>query len=338
MIDGIGLRYLLPMPYNNWLNSLPNNVSLFSKMNETTGEIKIKQRGEQSVITRVGKWQNWDIKVSTISNQINENTYLYIKGSLHKSYFNGTNYQQFTYNMLQAEISKLSTCLNMATNKVQITSLEVGVNIMPTFNVDAFIRLNIVQYSSAKHITKDYKDFAKCCTNGTTQYSVKIYDKGVQNKLGYQLLRIEKKYLKMQPLKKYDIRYLSDLEQRHNVEPLLNELCCMWNDVLVFDIDDVLSLNIKSKDVQFLTECKNPNYWHNLLHSSRYRYHRYQRKMNDYLSQFGNKYHKDVSALIVNEWQALIKSATVLPSGEIEKCNSFTKWRSIKSATVLPYR
>ncbi len=143
-----------------------------------------------------------------------------IKGSLHKYYNEGLhNYDDYTISNLSETIARMETEFGIVANRASIHNLEYGVNISPPFDpttlIDSLISFkfkpfNMMQVKHAGH-------GKECFHFG--QYGLKIYDKGLQNKIPKNILRLEKKVLVMCSLKFGDI-FLSDL-----TNPLLWKHC-----------------------------------------------------------------------------------------------------------------
>ena len=71
----------------------------------------------------------------------------------------------------------------------------------------------------------------------------------MQNRLPYNLMRFEKRFLKMQRLNKMNIKYLSDLRNPKKVVQFLPILLAVWDDILIYDI---LDLQKSAKKCKFL--------------------------------------------------------------------------------------
>ena len=240
MIDGITIKYKIE-DFEDWKRSV--NLSFGTTVDIDTADIKTKKRYDETITTFRTKWQTFDLIVKEVYNKTTEGKdfYLTIKGSLHKNYYSGKNYLPFSWLQLQEQINLLCTTLSINPIFAQISSLEVGVNVSTPFEVTPFLRQNIISYkgSSFNRWQPDKKgqSIGIYCT--LTQYVVKIYDKGLQNDLPNNLMRIEKRFLKMYELNKLDIKFLSDLKNISTVKNLLPQLLEMWENVLIYDIEDL---------------------------------------------------------------------------------------------------
>src|SRR5690606_10731654 len=137
-----------------------------------------------TTITRRGNFETFYLIVKEV---INEGTgkqsfYLTIKGSLHKNFYNGSNYLPFRCQDLQEQINHL--CKNLCINpkEAKIFTLEVGLNISTPFKVTPFIRRNIISYKGNpfNRYTADRQGKCLGVVCQLSQYALKIYDKGLQ--------------------------------------------------------------------------------------------------------------------------------------------------------------
>jgi len=328
MIDGITLNYQIN-DYDAWEKAV--NPSLFLNVGSNTGEVRTKKRIDTTTITHKGKFETFDLTVKEVMNEITgkQSFYLNTKGSLHKNHYNGSNYLSFTFQDLQEQINHLCKNLCINPNKAQISTLEVGLNICTPFEVTPFIRHNIVCYKgySFNYYKPDRqgKCLGKYCDQ-PKQYSIKIYDKGFQFDLPENLMRIEQRFLKMQPLNKKGIKYLSDLQNLTKVDSLKEILFKAWNDVLIFDIPgNVKNLSIKQREIELLNDGKNSNFWEGLKETVSQDQYKYQtRKFKKLVAKYGNNWRTTINDLLKNEWQTLSKNYPNLPNGKSHFLPEFT--------------
>ena len=322
MIDGITIKYLIAN-FEEWKQYLNTQFTL--TIFEDTGELSAKKREETTVITHRAKWQTFDLIVKEVLNTTTGKTifHLTIKGSLHKNHFAGKNYLPFTWQQLQQQINQLCKTLNLNPSQAQIATLEVGVNIVPIFEVTPFLMQNIISYkgNSFNRYKKDNTGFCLGIYCTFTQYEIKIYDKGKQNELPQNLMRFEKRFLRMEELNKYGIKFLSDLQQRPKVENLLTMVLEAWQNVLIYDIEpgqtSILKSKLKVAEIGLITTGQNPKYWE-ALKSKNVRQFNYQRdKFKKLVAKYGKNWQQLVNELIKMEWQELFKNCTNLQSGEI---------------------
>lgn len=196
-----------------------------------------------------------------------------IVGSLHK-YNNGdnTNFNDFTFSELSDTLHDLQHTFNINLNKTNIHSLEIGVNIQLDYNPEIILK-NVICHKGRAFDNLDRKNrkLGLICTY--TDYAIKLYDKGQQNKiaeLGKYVLRCELKINRHRILEPFGISTLADLTDINKVTSLLTLLTDRLNEIVFFDF---------SYKGTGLTECKrlnwerysNPKYWGNLTPKNYYK-------------------------------------------------------------------
>jgi hypothetical protein len=198
--------------------------------------------------------------------------YMTLSGSLHKYLNVGKhNYNDFNFEAFLSVISELEALLGIPLSAMQLTQLEVGINVNLPFNTKEVLE------SCLNHKKKVFKWGAfgynsNYIQSEHSQYIIKIYDKYVQYKeilpINKSILRFEVKYRKMEKLSldlsKFKIYKksisLSDLIECKLI-PFKTILLEQWENVLFYDY----TLNIP--DVQ-RDKLSNPNNWKNLKTSN----------------------------------------------------------------------
>lgn len=341
MVDGITIQYSVD-DFEIWREQV--QIQFYNATNIDTGEIRTKKREEQIVTTFNGKWETFDLEVKEVSNIETrcKRYYLKIKGSLHKNYFNGKNFQPFTWVDLQTQIHHICNTLLIDPNKARISTIEVGVNIVAPFEVATFLKDNVVNYKG-----KEFKTY-KADKNGFelglfcdfSQYKVKLYDKGLQNNLPINLMRFEKRFLKMQIPQKKGVLYLSDLLDIQKVKKLKPLIVEAWENVLIYDIENLKGLKkTLGSDYDLLLNGRNPKYWGSIKGANRDRYYYQRGKFKDIVLKYGRNYHSIVLDLIKNEWDSLFLNSTNLPIGESAELRNLTlkiKGKNVGSQLLPP--
>lgn len=323
MIDGITINCII-RDWETWKHLVNIPFKVFTDIE--TGNIDTRTRGNKIITIHRGKWEYFDIVVKEVFNNITGTRifHLIIKGSLHKNQFNNKNYLPFTYQLLQEQINHICKTLYIDPTQAQISCLEVGINLVTPFVVMPFVMNNIISYKGNpfNRYIKDSTGFCLGIHCTLTQYSIKIYDKGKQNNLPQNLMRFEKRFVKMQVLNKYGIKYLSDLQDRPKVKGLLKMLLEAWENVLIYDIEllkkIIVTNNLKKGVIDLLTNGQNSNYWERLKDSNVRKFNYQREKFKKLVTQNGNKWQQKVTELIQQEWNGLFKNCTNLPVGKKE--------------------
>lgn len=344
MIDGKKIHFELKN-FVSWKQS--TNIE-FSQSVLDSGEIKSKVRNVNGINQRTfihrGEYQTYRLTVKEIErtslagNQSN-NFYLTIEGSLHKNYFKGENHSSFTWNNLQDEILNIENGLSINSDFAEIVNIEFGVNIPLPFDVFPFLRKNLISHKGKpfNSYKPDRVGFVLGYVCEHSQYSVKIYDKGKQFNLPDPLLRFELRYTKMQPLKDYGIRVLSDLKDFNKVKRLIELLSNAWENVLIYDNDiNLMSDNISKGERDLLRSGQNPKYWEAIKETGTRKFNYQRDKFRKLVSKYGTNLHESISTQIKNTWDNLFENCTNLPTVQSSELNKFTVKVKGKNVQSVP--
>lgn len=152
------------------------------------------------------------------------------RGSLHKYFRNGKNDDDFPIRDIWDAIASFCRDFGISVEKdVRITKIEVGVNIRTPFLPAAIIN-RLLMHKGRKfipYLERNGPSLGVECNH--TAYRIKIYDKGLQNDLTYNLLRVEVAFQRQLPF----IKNLADLRNTANLEKLAAYLPRVWSDVIL---------------------------------------------------------------------------------------------------------
>ncbi len=186
---------------------------------------------------------------------------LLIKGSIHKSSRQGSNYDDFTANEVSESLTSLCNILGINPKQMKLQNLEVGVNIRTDFDPEKIL-MNLICYKR-----KPFEIFSNDPFFGKkailNQYEIKIYDKGKQFNLENNTLRYELKVRKMRQISNTGIVYLSDLQEKSKLKLLKSHLIKSI-DHLIFSCDNIDSSRISDKQKSLILKAQNYKYWKNL--------------------------------------------------------------------------
>lgn len=273
---------------SEYIEKLEKNPLLEFKrvLNERTGELSHK---------RIARYQGliFTIRLNRV----------WLSGSLHYFYNRGQhNFNDFNYFKVIKTLSEIEKTFDLDLSNCKLENIEIGVNIRLPFKTSHV--LNNVLF----HGTKRFKDENVKRGKGDfrivmhDRFGIKIYDKGLQFGLPYELMRFEIHYRKMADLKKYGISYLSDLKDRENLEYFKKELIKRFDEVFLYDwtIQDDM---IKRKPKDFY-KWGLWNYWIQDMNRS----NRMKRKKmyNKLLDKYSNNIHKEIRGLIERKINNLI--------------------------------
>jgi hypothetical protein len=232
-----------------------------------------------------------------------------LNGSLHTFYNQGLhNYNDFHYRKLESVILELKHDLGIDPENSVLNNLEIGVNMELQFSPDRFLN-NIIMHRGAPFTwqhqkTKRYRE----CSH--TQFFIKSYNKGIQNRLKKSILRFEIKFIKMERINQLGIKTLSDLIKPGNLERL--------GKLLIKTFDEVLTGNLKTdysqlnqRDRELFIQGHNSSYWLEIKPSDstapdyKKKYKRYDRRLkrfNELLELTGaNQQKKEIRELLIQK-------------------------------------
>lgn len=224
---------------------------------------------------------------------------LYVSGSLHTFSNDGRhNYNDYTFDAFKGTLKALYDLFGISAHNLCISQLEFGVNIIPPFSANSII--DCCLYHKWTRFENKYDSFeGKHKQARHDEYIIKIYNKGLHNKLGYDILRIERKQIDWNTYcKKMGIgRTLHDLIQS-NFIGLRKTLIENWNEVLFFDplMDENQNKVFKYRD---------PIYWSKLQEKSRTTRSKHFNKLKEYNREFGQNIQGKVSDLIEHKLNEL---------------------------------
>lgn len=284
MIDfvKIELSYMNPEDLRN--NSY---LEFKSTLNERTGEISNK--------SKIAEY--FGLKFI-----IRDDIYIEMQGSLHKYKNCGEhNYDRFTYLQLKEVLYDLVDKFGIDLKKSIIRNIEIGVNFKPP------IKTKLILKNLLFHRSKPFKD--QYVKKGDyrmvvhQRYCEKVYDKGLQYGLHYELIRYELQFKKMYDLGKMGINSLSDLLDQEKINMLKNLLLFEWDNTFLFDptIQEG-NLSKYNKGVK-VHQWKDPSFW---LDAPKHKKIKQKRLYQQIVSNHSDNLHQKIRELISDEYDQLM--------------------------------
>lgn len=322
MSDGIKIEYLIT-DFRAWKKRLEQtapNVQFSVPISEETGVLKGRSYSDRITYTHRAQFETYRLTVRETHRPKGISYYLIIDGSLHKNYFGGKNYQRFTHSMLIEEIAHLCQSLQLEPERCRVTNLEFGVNIpfpcSPATYIDSCVLL---------HKTTPFEPYK--ASNGQSlgryaphaQYSVKAYDKGLQNELPYHLFRFELRFTKMQALNRIGIKKLSDLSNPAIIPALRKLLNRAAAEILIHEMPPLPDgLKLTGMEQELIKTAHLRDYWAQLAKENPERY-KYERGAHRALmSKLGGNTWKMAQAAILIEWDAIAEYSPNLPLAQTD--------------------
>ncbi len=245
-----------------------------------------------------------------------------LKGSLHKYWFNGMNWQDFYLNQIQEAIKELVNKFEFQPENSDLNFVEIGLNIPVWCDPTEIIKGTIIyKHKSFEPLPVEGKGFGRVCR--TSQFDIKIYNKSLQYNLSQHLLRFEIKVKRMELLapdrgKKKEQKFsltLADLCKLETYNRLLNLLLSVLNDILFYDANTP-DTTTNPKDHDLFIQGRYPEYWNIMPRSTKNRKIKRFKELTG-----GEKIKSELKKLIIEKWNELTTLQTTTP----ERINHFAE-------------
>mgnify|MGYP003576762583 CR=1 FL=1 len=299
MFDGIKLSSRIT-DFEAWRQTV--ELDFTSQVDTRTGEvINFSKAKDKKVYKYFSSYRNYRLVLKEVhftneSNYLEPSYYLTIRGSLHKSFFGGQNYEFFSWMDIQEEINTLVNGLKIHPEKTYLRSIELGLNIPVPFNVIRFLESDLLMYRSSfwNQYRPDNQGVKLGFFCNCAHYDVKLYDKGLQYKLPYDLMRFEVKFKKMQKLNRMQIETLADLQNLERANKLFDLLQDMWSNVLLWELNAQSLSKLSKVDVQLIENGRSPDFWKNLWREKRSKFHNMKKRLGKITNQQMDTKHHNV--------------------------------------------
>ena len=194
---------------------------------------------------------------------------LTVGGSLHKySNMGHHNFNDFSCNQFHNTVEELASVFDFDPLEAKLVSMEIGVNVTHPYKTSKILS-NCIRHKNKEFHSAAVMDEGRYKVATYQRHQIKAYDKRkhYQDK-GYnidnEILRLEKKWVKMRELNQRNISTLHDLHN-YNFEGFVPDILAWWDDILFADW-----MALSTTDY---SNYSNMNFWSNLSHGSR-KYHR----------------------------------------------------------------
>lgn len=184
--------------------------------------------------------------------------YVTVSGSLHKFWHKGKNHCNYTYSELVETIELLRSLFGIDPSKAIVRTLEFGANLSPC-NASEFIG-QCMLHSTKPFTLERFSGKGHLKRFCYSQYEVKVYDKGKQYGLNYDVLRFEKKLKKMAC---FGYVKLEDLTSHEIIERASNALLETANALIVSE-PYINKSKLTKPQKRLVSDWSNPNYLEHL--------------------------------------------------------------------------
>lgn len=291
----------LPRKYFQHLSNHPNLN--FKQLIDRDGVVLVSNKGFQRITARFGEFE---VEIWHRGNECNS---IYVRGSFHKEFEGGSNFRRFCLYDFQREVLKFCIELEIPANEFTVHNVEFGVNITIPISGKDFVE-GIKTFKGKKLGRRVYKEPGVLFDLPHNQARLKIYDKGLQNKLSWQLVRIEWHIDKMARLKAYGNKFtLSDFLSYDIGSKLVDEILQIFESIIICPSGLVNTDQINDSKVRtnFL-KGMDSDYWPRLRKEvSRKKYMQVFREHRRIFSDYSTwDLYSEIPRLILDEWGLLL--------------------------------
>ncbi|WP_374462986.1 hypothetical protein [Chryseobacterium sp.] len=237
----------------------------------------------------------------------------FVKNSIH-TYFNlknglaEGNYTDFFYSDILTAFQLLQEDLNEDISDYKVTNLEFGLNIRTSLSPKQMLENNFLMFNFDEFNQHDtFKNKGSYKQYNRNEYYVKMYDKGLQFKLPYSLLRVEIKITDSKLLKKrFGIHIVRDIFEKSRLELLFKWLLACFDEINI--IDSLATQEIRGEEKKFFELGKSPHFWREIKNSkSSSYYYDLRAKYNNLLRKYNLDTIKlELRDLLVEKFRTLI--------------------------------
>ena len=245
-----------------------------------------------------------------------------LKGSLHKYWQGGQNWQDFNINDIQAAIKELAGKFEFQPENSDLNFVEIGLNIPVWCDPTEIIKGAVIyKQNPFEPMEVKGKGFGRICK--TSQFDIKIYNKSLQYGLPHHLLRFEIKVKRIELLapdrgKKKEQKFrltLADLCKPEMYNGFLDLILNVLKDILFCDATTT-DTTTNQKDHDLFIQGRYSEYWHNLKGSAKHR------QITRFKELTGGEIIKsELKKLIIEKWNELTTLQTITP----ERINHFAE-------------
>jgi hypothetical protein len=233
---------------------------------------------------------------------------LILKGSIHKSFNDGLNHDDFTFDNLNAHLKEISKFLGFDLFKCELRNVEYGVNINPPILsrkvIDGLLFFRTTEFKDLAYVGRGI-----CKKAEFQRYQIKCYDKKAQYTrkglaIESEILRFEIHVSKMDYLRMTSINKIEDLLHHDKLKELKVDLLNKWNGILFFD-PTVKPKYCNHQDI--LNSWSNPNYFRALreMKGGHRKVMKEIERLGCYMLENSDNIKQRVSDLIENKWNQI---------------------------------
>lgn len=192
-------------------------------------------------------------------------------GSFHKYAQGGENWGDYTFTQFVATVAELCHTFDLDPHTLRLLQLEAGANVTPPIQTPDALQAIVCH--------RDGHAFSTMRTRGgqslglelyRDQFGIKIYDKGRQYGLPYDLERVEVKFTKAAPLHRMNIYTLHDLLNPDAWQRLQDRVLGIYDELFIAE-PSIDRTRLTTAQRTFVTLATSPGYWKGLTKGQRFK-------------------------------------------------------------------
>lgn len=270
------------------------DLTFYREISEETSEYKSKQVAEYHFCKITIYDSGTVLFTGSIHKLLNS-----IKGVLPPNYnsllnrYKGYNGNDFTLKNLYEVKNHLQRLFNCKPKQMVLRNIEIGVNLSISFDPGVFLKGLL--YQKGKPFENSYnRNYYQVKHQ---QYLLKLYDKGKQYGMGYNSLRVELKFLRMQEMNTIGIFTLEDIN--YTILNKAREVLLKRFDEVVYYDKTIRKNKLSTNEKKDLKNYKNPRYWIDDL-KPQHR-DRHKKKLQKLINYHSKKLHSKIRHMIIKK-------------------------------------
>lgn len=185
-------------------------------------------------------------------------------GSWHKLHHNGNNHEPFTFAQFIHSVDAFCKLFGLLPSELRLLQMEFGLNFQPPISSKELFRTFVCNSKGNPFgAMRSHCGTSLGIVCELTEYSIKIYDKGNQYSLPFDLVRFEQKVTCGKYIRRMGIVHLSDLLRPEVWHQLSIELVKTQQALIMREPSINIQL-LTTKRQLFIANAGNANFWHQL--------------------------------------------------------------------------
>lgn len=263
-----------------------------------------------------------------------------LSGSLHKLHsqlnnlatpnnvtkYGGFNGYTFTLDKITESINALCEVLDVCPSVCVLQNIEIGLNNRITFDPKQFLNGILFHRNNFDYTVKHNGNYVQF---DHSEYYLKLYNKGKQYEMPYEVIRVEVKVVKMrklhaQGIELYTLNDINETTLRQAFEVLYSE----FSELVYYDLTTRTD-QMKEKDKAYTLRLQNKAYWKSLTRKQK-------KKERDKLQKMIMEFSDNLKGQIQSKMHDELRE--ILEGQKTQKGYKFTDPQKTKKGTNSPFK